>query len=177
MQRRIQLATQRSLNSLQFCAACALSSGRFRGISLLETLAALVILSAGTAVMLTWFSQNATALSRLKEAESIEQGRLTAIEYVRAINPVDQPTGEITIDSYRINWSSRRIAGNVRALNGSGSPGRYEVSLHELKVNLTRIDVAAPENISPIIVPVVGHHLVAPATNGIVGTLGGTTKP
>jgi general secretion pathway protein I len=177
VQRRIQFAPQRRLSSQQFCAVCPRIGARFRGISLLETLAALVILSAGTAVMLTWFSQNATALTRLKDAESIEQGRLIATEYVRAINPVDQPSGDITIDSYRISWSSRQIAANVRALNGSGSPGRYEISLHELKVNLARVDITVPEKINQITLPVVGYRLVAPATNGIFGTSAVTTTP
>ena len=100
-----------------------------RGISLLETLAALVILSAGAAVMLTWFSQNATALSRLKESEDIERGRLQAIEYVRSINPVEQPRGAVSLANYRISWTSRQTA-DPREV-GVGERGR-EAGLDDL---------------------------------------------
>lgn len=130
------------------------------GISLLETLAALVILSAGAAVMLTWFSQNATALGRLKEFEDIERGRLQAIEYVRSINPVEQPRGEVELGDYRVSWSSRQTADTVRALTVLGTPGRYEVSLFELTIQLKRAGDLPTAQATKILLPIAGYKSV-----------------
>jgi general secretion pathway protein I len=140
-----------------------------RGISLLETLAALVILSAGASVMLTWFSQNATALSRLKESEDIERGRLQAIEYVRSINPVEQPRGDVALGNYRISWSSRQTADTVRPLTIMGAPGRYEVSLFELTILLKRASDPASLQATQILLPVAGYKKVGDGGNSFFG--------
>ena len=131
-----------------------------RGISLLETLAALVILSAGAAVMLTWFSQNATALGRLKESEDIERGRLQAIEFARSINPIERPRGEVELANYRVSWSSRQTADTVRAVNAMGAPGKYEVSLFELDIQLKRAGDSPSATATQILLPVAGYKLV-----------------
>jgi general secretion pathway protein I len=139
------------------------------GISLLETLAALVILSAGATVMLTWFSQNAITLNRLKESESIEQGRLEALEYLRTINPVDKPRGEVVLNQYRIVWSSRQSAESVRAVTALGSPGKYEVSLYELDIRLSKVDSAAANTLARMTLPLAGYKLVAASGNSMFG--------
>lgn len=131
------------------------------GVSLLETLAALVVLSAGAAVMLTWFSQSATALSRLKDAEAVELARLTALDYVRVINPVDRPNGVVTLDKYRIAWTSRSIADSVRAVNSLGAAGRYEISLHELDIQVSNSDTSNLAVALEMTLPVAGYKLVA----------------
>ncbi len=140
-----------------------------RGISLLETLAALVILSAGAAVMLTWFSQNATALGRLKESEDIERGRLQAIEYVRSINPVERPRGEVELANYLISWSSRQTADTVRTSNVFGTPGKYEVSLFELNIQLKRANDLPDATPTQILLPVAGYKLVGDGAASFFG--------
>ena len=137
-----------------------LAKKAFSGISLLETLAALVILSAGAAVMLTWFSQNAAALGRLKDSEDIERGRLQAIEFARNINPVENPRGDVELANYRVSWSSRQTADTVRAKNAMGTPGRYEVSLFELDIQLKRASDPSSTAATQILLPVAGYRLV-----------------
>jgi type II secretory pathway pseudopilin PulG len=139
------------------------------GVSLLETLAALVILSAGAAVMFTWFAQNAATLSRLKDAEDIEQGKLQAIEYVRTVNPVERPSGDITIEKYKISWSSRQTADTVRALTAMGTPGKYEISLYELTIKLARTGDATSVPTTNILLPVAGYKLVSRGDNSMFG--------
>lgn len=72
------------------------------GISLLEVLAALVILSIGASVAFTWFGQSVTAMGRLKNEEASLLARNEAMEYLRAINPIEQPTGEVEMPGYRL---------------------------------------------------------------------------
>ncbi len=104
---------------------------RQAGISLLEVLAALVILSIGASVAFTWFGQSASAMGRLKEEESSLLARNEALEYLRAVNPVAQPTGEIDMPGYQLVWTSRPIREAVRTLTPLGTPSRYEVETGE----------------------------------------------
>lgn len=128
-----------------------------RGIGLLETLAALVILSAGAAVMLTWFSQNATVLGRLKETEKTEQGRLVALDYVRTLNPAERPSGEVIIGPNRIVWTSEPNADAKRLQATPGTQGRFEVLLFDVEVSLYRTDADAAVMASKMSLPVAGY--------------------
>lgn len=133
------------------------------GIGLLETLAALVILSAGAAVMLTWFSQNATVLSRLKETEKTEQGRLVALDYVRTLNPAERPSGEVTIGPNRIVWTSQPNADAKRLQAAPGTQGRFEVLLFDVEVSLYRADADAAVLASKMKLPVAGFKVIESA--------------
>jgi general secretion pathway protein I len=147
------------------------------GISLLETLAALVVLSAGATVMFTWFAQNAAVLGKLKVAEEIERVRLEALEYVRTVNPVDRPRGEVTLNQYRLAWTSRQSAETVRTANELGTPARYEISLYELTVRLTPTDGASSDPISQFTLPVAGYKVVESNVGNVFGLPSGNSRP
>lgn len=36
------------------------------------------------------------------------------MEYLRAINPIEQPTGEVEMPGYRLTWASQPIRDTVR---------------------------------------------------------------
>lgn len=148
---------------------------RQAGISLLEVLAALVILSLGASVAFTWFGQSATVMGRLKDEEASLLARTEAMEYLRAINPVAQPTGEVGMPGYRLAWTSQPIREVVRTLTTLGTPSRYEVSLYELDVELRH-----PADNSPwtrFQLQLAGYHLVSGSSNSIFGTPGTGTVP
>lgn len=149
---------------------------RQTGISLLEVLAALVILSIGASVAFTWFGQSAGAMSRLKEEEASLLARNEAMEYLRAINPVAQPSGEIEMSGYRLAWTSRPIRDVVRTLTPLGTPSRYEVSLHELDVRLLREPGNAPW--AEFQLQLAGYKQVAgSSTGGMFGAPGAGATP
>ncbi len=147
------------------------------GISLLETLAALVVLSAGATVMFTWFAQNATVLGKLKVAEEVERVRLDALEYVRTINPVERPRGEVTLNQYRLAWTSRQSADAVRTANELGTPARYEISLYELTVRLTATDITSSDPVSQFTLPVAGYKLVESNVGNVFGLPSSSSRP
>lgn len=131
---------------------------RMLGVGLLETLAALVILSAGAAVMLTWFSQNATALGRLKQNEKVEQGRLVALDYLRTLNPVERPTGKTILGDFRVEWISKTVNDPVRIVSAMGAPGKFEISLYELEVQLFMADAdVSSVPVARMTLPVAGY--------------------
>lgn len=161
---------------MNHAAALSKKSTRQAGISLLEILAALVILSIGASVAFTWFGQSATAMARLKDEEARLLAHNEAMEYLRAINPAAQPTGEVDMPGYRLNWTSRPIRDVVRTLTTLGTPSRYEVSLHELEVQLIY-----PTNNSlwtQFQLQLAGYRLVAPSSaSSIFGTPEGRGSP
>lgn len=109
-----------------------------RGISLLEVLAALVILSLGASVAFSWLGQSVGAMGRLKDEENMLLARTEALDHLRAINPVDQPTGEMRLPGYLLRWTSRQIRDTRPALTLLGTAARYDVSLYELDVQLVQ---------------------------------------
>ena len=137
------------------------------GVGLLETLAALVILSAGAAVMLTWFSQNAVALGRLKQNEKVEQGRLVALDYLRTLNPVERPMGETILGDFRVDWSSKTINEPVRIVSAMGTPGKFEVSLYDVDIQLFIVGGGASSvPVARMTLPVAGYKAISSGQGG-----------
>lgn len=111
-----------------------------RGMSLLEVLAALVILSLGASVAFTWFNQSAAALAQVKSQEAELLARNAALEYLQHINPDQQPTGQVEMPPYSIVWSSKPVHQPVSGVTDLGTSAGYTVSLHQLEVSLRKKD-------------------------------------
>ncbi len=109
-----------------------------RGFSLLEVIAALVILSMGASAAFTWLSQTVQSIARLKEQEAQLLVRQEAIEYLRSLNPMQQPEGQVSMGEMGLKWTSKAVAPVMRAQAGSGGAGLYEVGLHEVTLVVNR---------------------------------------
>ena len=109
-----------------------------RGISLIEVLAALVILSLGASVAFSWFGQSVATMGKLKAEEVKLLAENETTDALRVINPLLQPAGELIMPGYRVRWTSRVIGDPVSALTTLGTAARYEVSLHDLSVELQK---------------------------------------
>lgn len=109
-----------------------------RGISLIEVLAALVILSLGASIAFSWFGQSVAVMGKLKAEEVKLLAENEATEALRAINPIAQPAGELVMPGYRVRWTSQVIGEPLSALTTLGTAARYQVSLHDLSVELRK---------------------------------------
>lgn len=116
-----------------------------QGMSLLEVLAAMVILSAGATIAFTWFNQSATALNQVKSQEAELLARNEALEYLQHINPDAQPVGQVEMPGFRIEWTSQPVHAPVRSVTDLGTPAGYTVSLHQLNVVLRKREPAAKD--------------------------------
>lgn len=112
-----------------------------KGISLLEVIAALVILSIGATVAFTWLGQSASSMHRLKEEENILLVKFEAIEYIRSINAIKTPQGQVKILDYYIQWESMASSPIQRSLNKLGSEGFFEVGLFKIKVSILKDNI------------------------------------
>jgi type II secretory pathway component PulJ len=109
-------------------------------MSLLEVLAAMVILSLGATVAFTWFNQSATALAQVKNQEAELLARSEALEYLQHINPDQQPTGQVVMPDYQIEWRSQALQPTVKSVTDLGTAANYTVSLSQVDVVLRKKD-------------------------------------
>lgn len=114
-----------------------------KGISLLEVLAALVILSIGATVAFTWLGQSASTMHRLKQEEKLILIKFEAIEYIRSINPMDNSQGRTKINDYDLQWSSTPSQPIQRSLNSRGGQGNYEIGLFKTEVKISKSNEVA----------------------------------
>jgi general secretion pathway protein I len=139
-----------------------------RGISLLEVLAALVILSIGASVAFTWLGQSMNTLSKIKSEESILLAQNEAIEYLRTLNPQDKSSGEVSMKDYTVIWTASLIKPTARTMTALGNPAKYEVSLYELDVHLVR--APGDQKWSQFKIQLAGYRKVGSGSTGLFGT-------
>jgi type II secretory pathway pseudopilin PulG len=114
------------------------------GLSLVEALAALVILSLGASIALTWFVQSADRLAKLRSEEAALLAQMQAVDFLQTVDPERQPQGRLSLSEYELRWSSQRVAEKQRSMTALGGDGRFEVSIFQLDAVLWRRGEAEP---------------------------------
>ncbi len=101
-------------------------------MSMVEVLAAMVIFSAGAALLFTWIGQANDRLARLSSEQRVLFAELAALEYMKTVNPMLVPVGDVRmIDGVRLRWSTLQTAGDETIRR----PGAlYVVGLYQVKV-------------------------------------------
>jgi general secretion pathway protein I len=135
------------------------------GFSLLEVIAALVILSIGAAAAFTWLTQSVATLARLRTEERAQLARLEVLDYLRAINPAARPEGAVQMADFSFSWTSRPLREAVSALNALRAPGIHEVSLFEVSAHVS-LSTKQPEAGFDITLPVAGFRQTGKAQEG-----------
>lgn len=105
-----------------------------RGISMVEVLAAMVIFSTGAVLLFSWIGQANDRLGRLAEEQRVLFAELTALEFLKTLNPMLAPVGEAELaDGVKLHWSSRQL-GDGETVRRPGS--LYEIGLYQVKVSV-----------------------------------------
>lgn len=138
------------------------------GFSLVEVIAALVILSIGASAAFSWLIQSVDRLGRLRREEQAQMIRLEVLDYLRAINPSARPEGAVQMAGYAFSWTSRPLREEVDALNALRAPGIYRVSLHEVTAHVALPAPDASEGFD-LVLPVAGFRQVGEAGRGVLG--------
>jgi prepilin-type N-terminal cleavage/methylation domain-containing protein len=122
--------------------------GTQKGMSLLEVLAAMVILSIGASIAFTWFNQSAMALAQVKDQEAELLARDQALEYLQHINPDKQPSGQVDMPGFQMEWHEQAVYPPARSVTDLGQASAYTVSLHQLDVVLRKNDAKQKDWVS-----------------------------
>lgn len=104
------------------------------GFSMIEVLAAMVIFSSSAVVLFSWLGQTSDRLSKLQVEQQRLFAELDALEYIKGLNPMSQPDGEVRIGEQRIRWTSQPIGSVLPTKAPSGGAGSYAVQLYSVKV-------------------------------------------
>lgn len=126
------------------------------GFALLETLVALVLLSAALAVFYEGLSTELHSAGRVAAAARAYDRQSNALALARAINPMALPKGSFDLGTYSISWASRLIRAPRRSSGYPAGVGGFQVALY-------RVTFSFPgrRHIPPISVRRMGYHRAA----------------
>lgn len=111
-----------------------MSKRRQSGLTMIEVLASMVIFSAGAVVLFGWIGQTADRLGRLNREQTQLFGELRAIEYLRTLNPMQQPAGEQNFGDAKFRWTAEPVGSVQPTRSPTGSEGNYVVQLFRVRL-------------------------------------------
>ena len=106
--------------------------GAVRGLSMIEVLAAMVIFSSGAVVLFGWLGDMAGRLGKLSLEQQQLFAELTAIDFARSLNPMQQPTGSTSIGDVLVSWTAKPVGTESPVRMLAGAPGLYVVQLYDV---------------------------------------------
>jgi general secretion pathway protein I len=123
------------------------------GFTLIETIVALVILSAVTIVFYNFLSTSLNGARRVEQTAIAYDHHMNALELATAVNPMAMPAGTMKVGTYRIHWTSR-LLGDIR------QSSKYPAGRGVFKIALYRMTFDFPDSvdIAPIEVTRMGYH-------------------
>src|SRR3546814_11614778 len=80
-----------------------------RGFTLLEAIVALVIFAMGAFALYGWLSTNLITLERARVGSEALVVRQSALELLRDVNPMRDPSGEREAGALRVQWTSTPV--------------------------------------------------------------------
>lgn len=110
-----------------------------RGFTLLEAIVALVVFSLGAFALYGWLSTNTIALQRIGERREVAEIRASAIDLMRLVNPMAQPSGRRRIDDLQVQWQGTLLEPAKPGVTQIGLPSTlFEIGLYHVDVRVLR---------------------------------------
>jgi general secretion pathway protein I len=128
---------------------------RQAGFGLLEALVALVLLSSVGFTLLAWIQQNLDTLQRLRGIYAEVDAHKSVLAWSRSLNPMERPSGEVTVGTLRLNW---KAVGTGEPVTQTGYPagmGLHDLALYDVSITVYRLDRPEPWFVQKIVS--VGH--------------------
>ena len=108
------------------------------GFTLLEAIVAMVIFSMGAFALYGWLSTNTITLQRIADRRQAAELRTSALEMMRLVNPMEEPSGQRDVAELRIAWIARPIAPPRASVTQIGLPNLFQVGLYQTEVRVLR---------------------------------------
>lgn len=118
---------------------------------MLEALVALVLLSSVGFTLLAWIHQNLDAIQRLRGVYEEIDARRTVLAWSRALNPMEQPEGEISFGTLRLAWKSTLSSGPVAQSGYPIGTGLHDLALYDVSINAFRSNQQEPWFVQKVI--------------------------
>jgi general secretion pathway protein I len=108
------------------------------GFTLLEALVAIVLVAGVGMALFGWVSNNLQNLGQVFQAEDLLNVEQAAMEYVLAINPLQNPSGTLDLGQYQAQWQAIPVEEPRRGTSGVGSWGSFRIGLYEMRITINR---------------------------------------
>ena len=110
------------------------------GFTLLEAVVAMAIFAAAGMALYALFNANLISLGRAQDVTAQLPTVHRAMEYLSAIDPAQQPTGQIELGGYDVTWSSQLMEPVRESQTAQGFRGYHELGLYEITFDITQLD-------------------------------------
>ena len=111
-----------------------MKSGREQGFALLEAIVAVTILSASLVPIYMLMSTSLFSAHRLAEVNRHAEAEASALEVIRAVNPMLQSDGKITAGRLSVSWHAVAVTNPMDGTNYPRGIGLYKVGLYDTEV-------------------------------------------
>lgn len=136
--------SRRSLSVPAATQPAPITSGRCqKGISLIEVIVALVIVSSFGAALFTWAAQTYRTANRAAELMEQMEIERNIIELGHSLNPALRPEGKLETDSYIYEWRSTPTRPPVDHVKHPAGLSPYQVSMYRVSTRVLRRDGGA----------------------------------
>lgn len=108
------------------------------GFTLLEAIVAMVVFSLGAFALYGWLSTNTITLQRIIDRRETADVRTSALEALRLVNPMTDPSGQREMDGMRVQWVSKPVEPPKPGVTQVGLPNLFSIGLYEMQVRVSR---------------------------------------
>lgn len=108
------------------------------GFTLIEAIVALALVGTVGVALFGWINTNLIALNRVEAIHQQNEATKNIVEYMKSVNPMQEPEGTVQLGEYRVHWRSERT-GDV--VDGSGYPtgvGAYQLAMYRTDVDVRK---------------------------------------
>ncbi len=106
------------------------------GFALLEAIVAITIMAAALVPIYGLISTSVDAVRRLSEANLQTEANFSALEVMRAVNPMVTPEGVIDMGKFRVLWRAELLTQPLDQLQYPRGTGLYKVALYKTQVKV-----------------------------------------
>lgn len=142
-------------------------AARSRGLSLIEVIVALVVISGFGAALFVWAGQTLQMVSRAAALQQQTELERNITELASSLNPAERPSGEVRSATHRYQWRTNVSRGPTDQTRHPIGISPYEVALYSVRFTVT--DLAAPA--TPLLSDrvVAGYRQVRSSQTGMPG--------
>jgi len=105
---------------------------RSKGFTLVESAVAITIFAIGAMALYGLLNSNLFALHRVEDVSRQTLVVRNAMEYLSAINPWDQPEGQVELGGIDVAWRATLVEPVRTGQTTVGAPGGFDVGLYDV---------------------------------------------
>ena len=106
------------------------------GFTLLEAIVALVLLTTAGLALFSWMNASFDGLNRIEQSNARAAAELNALEFMKTVNPMERPDGQIKLGQVDVKWRARQLAQPVQNRTDTRDPGPFSVAMYEVELTL-----------------------------------------